>query len=150
MPLEVSGVRLGQSVTVVSPILDAFAAPGTLTTIVPALGQGLRFVTMLTRALGVTRTGTITGNPSGKMGTNAAHDNLTPTVAFVPSAANVSLADPGDVWVLTISTLTGKASINGAPDLTSAVSYEQVTAATGAGATLTYRIALVGFVAAFP
>lgn len=149
-PQIIGTVALGNAITVVSPAIDAFAAPGTLVTVVPALGAGLRFVPMLTRALVVTRTGTVTGNPAAKLGTNGAHDNMTPAIAFVPSAANVSLADPGDVFVLTVSTLTGKASINGAPELNAPVVYEQVTAATGGGAALTYMLALSGFVSDFP
>ncbi len=148
-PATVGGVRIGQSVMFVSPVIDGFATPGTLTTVVPALVAGQRFVLSGVKVLAVTRTGTITGLPAGKMGTNGAHDNLVPASNWSPSAANVSLADPGDTWNTTVSALTGKTALFGAPDTTAPIVFELTTAATGT-ATLTYRLALLGYVVAFP
>jgi hypothetical protein len=144
-----SGVQMGQVVTFISPVIDAFAAPGTLTTLVPALGAGLRFAAINTRAVIVTRSGTITGAPSGKLGSNANHDNGSPTIGTA-SAAQMSLGNAGDSFTITTAALTGTTAILGAPDLASAEMYEQVSAATGPGAALTYRIVLSGFILAFP
>ena len=142
-------VSLGSSISLISPVLDGFAAPGTLTTIQPALGAGLRMVVTTTRMLIVTRTGTITGTPAGKSVTNVSHDNQTPSLA-TPAAAQLSLANAGDNLTMTTAALTGTTAVLGSPELSAASIFEQVTAATGAGATLTYRIAQIGFVAAFP
>lgn len=148
-PVTVSVVAVGQAVMFMSPVIDAFAAPGTLTTIVPALGASYRVVVTTSRMLVVTRSGTITGGAVGKAGTNAAHNNATPSYTM-SAAAQLSLASPGDNLGLTTGTLTGTTAVLGSPDLSAANVFEQVTAATGAGAALTYRIALVGFLAAFP
>ncbi len=148
-PVVVSGVSIGQCVVFISPVIDAFAAPGTLTTLIPALGAGLRFVATATRAPVITRSGTITGSPSGKTGTNGSHDNSSPAVTWT-TAAQLSLANPGDNLVVATAALTGTTSVFGCPELTTPLIYEQGTAATGSGATLSYRVVLVGFVAAFP
>lgn len=146
LPLSTSA-SLSAEVCFISPVIDAFAAPGTLTTVVPVIAPGYRFLLNFAKGLVVTRTGTITGLPAGKMGSNGSHDNLVPSSTPVPNAAQISLADAGDVFNTIVSALTGKTALFGAPDTTAAIVFEQVTAATGT-ATLTYRLQLFGSLSA--
>lgn len=150
VPQVIGTVGLGQSVIVVSPTIDFFAATGTTVAVVPTISASLRVVLTAARVLYVTRTGTVTGVPTGKFGNNAGHDNLSPTVSFVANAAQVSLADAGDVGQLNPLALTGKAATFGAPATATDVLYEITTSATGAGATLTGKIVCIGFFVAFP
>lgn len=140
---------ISQTPVFMSTLIDMFAAPGTLTTIIPAKWGGKRVVGINFKALYVTRTGTLTGSPVGKLGTNAGHDNLTPSLTFA-SAAQLNLSNAGDTGNAVVAALTGTTNVNGAPDMASAVVFELVTAATGAGAALTLRLGVVAYLAAFP
>jgi hypothetical protein len=150
-PQLVGSIWVGQTITVLSSIIDAFAAPGTLTPIIPALGSGYRFVAVANpRWLVVSLAGTVTGTHSGKAGTNGAHDNFSPSITMSANAAQITAAAAGDYTTGVINALTGKAAILGSPENISDVVYEQVTAATGAGASLTLRLQISGVVAMFP
>ena len=144
VPVPVQGGGwLAPGCTFISPIIDGFAAPGTMTTVIPAIGTGYRVIITAARLIVISISGTLTGNPAGKAGNNAGHDNLSPTLNAIPSAANLTAAVAGDFCGMGLAALTGKTSIFGGPEMDSPVIYEQTAAATGA-ATLTFRIQLFG------
>jgi hypothetical protein len=150
-PQTLGTVQLGQQVMLISPVIDAFAAANTTTVIVPAMGAGIRFVAAgIFKGLVITRSGTLTAPPQGKAGNNGAHDNTTPNLACPASGAQVTLASPGDNIPFTIGSLTGMTNVFGSPELTTDVLYDLATPATGAGATLTFRLVLTGYFAMFP
>ncbi len=130
----------------VGPDLDCFS-PNAVSAVVPALGAGKVFSFTSLVFIVVSRSGTITGSPVFKIGSNGAHDNLSPTVT-APSAASLSASTPGLRGNL--SPAATATSFFGIPDLATPVTLELTTPAVGSGAALVIRPVFVGVILTYP
>lgn len=130
---------LGAFSVAFSADIDCFAAAGTTWQVTPAQPGKFFFSGITFQMIIIAKTGTLTGSPSFKMGTNPAHDNASSPLNC-PSVANLNNALVGEYAGFTITLVHGV--FRPATDLSNPMVIEMVTPATGA-ATLTVRMMMM-------